>query len=274
MKAAYDLLVIDDEPLIADSISKVGLLEGLTVDRSTSVSEALRKIETCRHRLAICDVMMPETDGFGFLEALQEREIELPVVMTTGYSTIELAMRSFEKGSLCFIAKPFTTDELIAVIRRGLKFEQLLHGGLRTDGAKGTTVRRCPGGFFRLGVMSWVTLDTVGVATVGLTDLFLKTVDEMAEIELLHVNDLMTQGSVQAGITVRDGLIHRPLAPISGRIIDRNDALITDPGRLLKDPFETGYLYRVIPSCVDHDLKNLIPCRRHDERSVGFENID
>lgn len=261
METPYDLIVIDDEPVIADAIEKVGSLEGLTVDRAASVSEALQKIESNRYRLAICDVMMPETDGFGFLEALADREIQLPVIMTTGYSTVDLAMRSFSKGSLCFMAKPFTIDEFIPAIRRGLKFGELLHAGLRKNGPENTTVRRCPEGYHRLGIMSWMTVDPVGTATVGLTDLFLKTVDDISGVELLGVNELMNQGSPLAGIVVRDGLVHRPLAPVSGRVISRNDALAGNLELLTGDPFEAGYLYRVIPFSVGHDLQNLTTCQ-------------
>ncbi len=57
--------------------------------------------------------MMPELNGFQFLEELSHRGIHTPVVMMTGYSTVENAVKSMTTtGAVDYIPKPFTADEI------------------------------------------------------------------------------------------------------------------------------------------------------------------
>jgi glycine cleavage system H lipoate-binding protein len=47
---------------------------------------------------------------------------------------------------------------------------------------------------------------------------------------------------------------------LGGRIVERNEKIISDPKLLEKDPYFEGWLYRIIPSDVEYDIKYLIPC--------------
>ncbi len=57
-----------------------------------------------------------------------------------------------------------------------------------------------------------------------------------------------------------DSLIHTCLAPLGGRIVERNERILVDPSLLEKDPFFEGWLYRIIPSDIEYDMKYLNPC--------------
>ncbi len=69
----------------------------------------------------------------------------------------------------------------------------------------------------------------------------------------------MIQGSSCAKFETDDNLIHTCLAPLGGRIVERNEKIIADPSLLEKDPFFEGWLYRIIPSDIEFDMKFLIP---------------
>jgi len=127
MRQLQDILVIDDEPTVTQAVAKICGAEGMTVSTAGQASEALKKLEECNFRLMLCDIMMPELNGFQFLEELARRGIRTPVVMMTGYSTMENAVRSLTStGAVDYIPKPFTADELLTVTQRSLRCGMLL----------------------------------------------------------------------------------------------------------------------------------------------------
>ncbi len=127
MSLLRDILVIDDEPTITQAVVKICSAEGMTIAAADHASEALRCLEESKFRLVLCDIMMHGLDGFQFLEELARRGIQTPVVMMTGYSTVEIAVKSLSStGAVDYIPKPFTADELLTVIRRSLRCGMLL----------------------------------------------------------------------------------------------------------------------------------------------------
>jgi glycine cleavage system H lipoate-binding protein len=73
-------------------------------------------------------------------------------------------------------------------------------------------------------------------------------------------NGILIQASPGIKIIAEDGLIHQLFSPLSGTIIDRNENLIVDPTLLEKDPYFEGWIYRIIPTEFDYEMKLLIPC--------------
>ena len=108
--------------------------------------------------------------------------------------------------------------------------------------------------------MSWMNLEYEGAAVVGVTDLFLETIDDTLKVELMEVDELLIQGNSCAKFETNDGLIHTCLAPLGGRVVERNERIFTNPSLLEKDPFFEGWLYRIIPSDIEYDMKYLNPC--------------
>ena len=117
--AVKDILVVDDEQVILDAVVKICSLDDYSVHTAISVHEAFSYLEKNTYSLIICDIMMPEIDGFEFLDELNKRKITSPVIMATGYSTVENAVKSLYNGAIDFIPKPFTADELLNSIKRG-----------------------------------------------------------------------------------------------------------------------------------------------------------
>ena len=183
--------------------------------------------------------------------------------MTTGYSTVENAVKSLYNGAIDFIPKPFTSEELLSSVYRGLKYldiqKKLVESGNHKNDETIIYVS-CPAKYFRLGYSSWIYSDNSGSAIIGVTDLFLKTIDAINEIELQRVDEEIVQGNSCAQIKMKDEMVHAVLSPVSGRIIERNNQLLEDNKIIEKDPYFTGWLYRVIPSDWEYEIKNLIPC--------------
>ena len=117
---AMKIVVVDDEKIVLDSCKRVLTSEGFEVLLATSVDDALKILETQIPELLLIDVKMPERDGMSLMEEIKRTLPDLPIVVMSGYATNETISESVKKGAACFIAKPFTPDELIETIRQVL----------------------------------------------------------------------------------------------------------------------------------------------------------
>jgi CheY-like chemotaxis protein/glycine cleavage system H lipoate-binding protein len=258
MNVVRDILVIDDEPMVTQAVVKVCSAEGMTVTAADHASEALRCLEESKFRLALCDIMMPGLDGFQFLDELARRGIQMPVVMMTGYSTVENAVKSLTStGAVDYISKPFTADELLTVIRRSLRCVMLL------DEAESAGLPRknsmsyvpCPADYYRLGYVSWVLMEGEGTARIGVSDLFLKAAEGIREFELSLPGEDLVQGIPCAVATSLDGSTHDIMCPMGGKILEVNAEAQSTPSLVEKDPYFRGWLYRIVPSDPESNLR-------------------
>ena len=256
-KKHYDILVVDDEQVVIDSVVKIGEAEGYSVDSARSANAALSRLGSRAYKMVICDVMMPEMDGFNFLQELRSSGIDTPVIMTTGFSTLNNAVRSLLSGAIGFLPKPFTMEELLSRMRRGFKYTELL-GRIKSGELRESEVfRRCSETYCRLGHASWMKIESAGVVNIGVVDLFLKTIDTISRVILLDENEQIYQGSSCAKFETDTDLVHNLLSPISGRIIARNDTILTDIRLLEEDPYHAGWLYKIVPSDLEEERKLL-----------------
>lgn len=256
-------MVIDDEQVILDAVKKICCAENYNVEGSLDVKDAFNKLERKKFDLLLCDIMIPEIDGFQFLDEINHRKIESPVIMTTGYSTVENAVNSLYKGAIDFIPKPFSADELLNSVARGMRYlenqKKIKEAEiLKQDSA--LIYVPCPATYYRLGYAFWAHLENKGTAKIGVTDLFLKTIESVLEIKFLKTEDEIVQGTSCLQITCIDGLSHAVLSPVSGRIIEINEELSQNKTLIEKDPYFRGWLYRIIPNDIEYELKQLIPC--------------
>jgi FixJ family two-component response regulator/glycine cleavage system H lipoate-binding protein len=263
MAKGEKILVIDDEQVILDAVSRIVSAKEIKVDVETNGKNALKMLSQKDYSLVLCDILMPEMDGFSVLEEIQSRKVDIPVIMITGYSTVENAVNSLFKGAIDFISKPFTFEELSSAINRGLEYSRLQN---RVEEAKSQknvgalTFVPCPPKYYRLGNLSWINLETEGIVVLGATSMFLETIKELKQIELMNVDDLLIQGDSCANFITNDELAHHFLAPIGGRIIERNEILSNEITLMEKDPYFKGWIYKIIPADLEHDLKYLVSC--------------
>lgn len=263
MPSGEKILVIDDEQVILTAVSRIASSEGFNVDSDYSADSALKKLSQKEYSLILCDIMMPQMDGFTFLDELQKRKIATPVIMITGYSTVENAVKSLYKGAIDFVPKPFTFEELQSSIARGLEYgklqQRIEEAKLKKNGGI-ITYTPCPPKYFRLGFISWLKLESEGVVIIGASDLFLEILKEIVKIDLMNVDDMLVQGDSIGSFYTEDDLVHQLLSPVSGRIIERNERLLDDTRLLEKDPYFDGWIYKVIPANIEYEMKYLISC--------------
>lgn len=263
MKTTRDILVIDDEDVITHAVQRVCMAEGLSVDVADSATAGLARMAQVSYRLVVCDVMMADVDGFGFLAELARRQDRTPVIMSTGMSTMENAVRALNSGAIDFVPKPFTADELVTAVRRALKYSALQDEAMaNSQDERPDTIAWVPppAQYYRLGYASWLAAEHDGTVKVGVTDLFLRTLDDIEAVTLSPEGDELLLGASCATVTARDGLEHKVLCPVTGRVVQVNDAVAQAPASMERDPYFEGWMYRVLPSELQYDLKHLTAC--------------
>jgi DNA-binding NtrC family response regulator len=119
------LLIVDDEPLIRETLAEYLGQEGFGVVVCGSGEEALEKATQQRFDVVLCDVQLPGMDGLELLERLQRISPETFVLLITAYATVENAVEAFQRGAHDYLMKPILLDEVLGKIRRLLAHRAL-----------------------------------------------------------------------------------------------------------------------------------------------------
>ena len=131
MSEQQKLLLVDDEPGVRESVQAyLEDNEEWLVKTASSAEEAWRSIEQETPDLIISDIMMPQTDGYQFLEQLREnpRYQTIPVIFLTARGMTRDRIKGHETGCDAYLAKPFDPEELESIVRNLLKRRDLIAG--------------------------------------------------------------------------------------------------------------------------------------------------
>ncbi|HET7729386.1 MAG TPA: sigma-54 dependent transcriptional regulator [Usitatibacter sp.] len=135
------ILVVDDEEIVIRSCQRALEAPDRTIDTARGGQEALERIESGGYDVIVLDIMMPGIDGLDVLQRAKETHPELEIVMVTGLSQIDTAVRSMKLGAFDYLPKPFDPDELRLVVERALERRRLLHGAPGARPAAGAHYR-------------------------------------------------------------------------------------------------------------------------------------
>jgi CheY-like chemotaxis protein len=113
------ILVVDDSPEILEVISHVLTLSGFAVTTVCSVDEAIASLTTSVPDLIVCDVLMPERDGYALHEEICRNPdwCELPFIFLTAVSGDEAVRDGKSLGCDEYLTKPFDPEDLVAVVK-------------------------------------------------------------------------------------------------------------------------------------------------------------
>lgn len=109
-------LEILESTLAAEDYRGIGVRTG---------EQALRKMSKESFDLALVDLKLPKMDGLEILRKIKELDPLVPVIMMTGYGTIETAVEAMREGAYDFLTKPLDTDHLLVLVRRALEQERV-----------------------------------------------------------------------------------------------------------------------------------------------------
>ncbi|MBW1674893.1 MAG: response regulator [Deltaproteobacteria bacterium] len=113
-------LVIDDEQIVLDSVSKILKDKNYEVDVSLSGREGLDQAIKKEYNIVLTDIRMPDIGGMRVLRDIKRAKPSLPVVMITGYASVRSSVQAMKLGAADYIEKPFTPDQLIKAVASAL----------------------------------------------------------------------------------------------------------------------------------------------------------
>jgi DNA-binding NtrC family response regulator len=114
------ILVVDDEAVIRDGLQRV--LEGDQFEVETCMSghNAIERLQEKEYGLVITDLKMPGMNGIEVLKAVKALQPDIPVILITGYASIDTAVEAIKNGASDYISKPFSPDILLEKVQNAL----------------------------------------------------------------------------------------------------------------------------------------------------------
>ncbi|MFZ0035327.1 MAG: sigma-54 dependent transcriptional regulator [Sedimentisphaerales bacterium] len=123
---AKNILVVDDDRIILDSLCEFLSLEGFRTNGAETLKSAIAELEKQNYGLVITDVNLPDGDGFELLDIVGKNYPQTVVIVITGYGSIESAVKAIKRGAYEYLTKPIVDDELRLVVERAIKQQSLM----------------------------------------------------------------------------------------------------------------------------------------------------
>jgi DNA-binding NtrC family response regulator len=120
------VLVVDDEPTMADGLRLVLGGAGYAVRLARSVAHAISETTETAFDLAIVDMVLPDGDGLRLFKQLRARDPALEVIVVTAHSSIPKAIEAIKEGAFYFVGKPFDPEEILALAAKAIERRRLV----------------------------------------------------------------------------------------------------------------------------------------------------
>jgi len=118
---SHRILVVDDEPNIADVVSMALRFQGFAVETAGTGAEALSAVAAFRPHLIVLDIMLPDMEGFDVAQRLGAQRARVPIIFLTARDATDDKIRGLTLGGDDYVTKPFSLEELVARIRSILR---------------------------------------------------------------------------------------------------------------------------------------------------------
>jgi DNA-binding NtrC family response regulator len=120
------VLVVDDEPLIRRSLTEALTLDGYAASGASNGKEALHILSKFKIDIILSDIQMPDMDGLQLLKEIKTRNYTAPVILMTGYGTIDNAVSAIQMGAYHYVTKPIIDNEIRVLFERLIKEKNML----------------------------------------------------------------------------------------------------------------------------------------------------
>ena len=130
---AKKILVVEDDPLAREALEEFLQMNEFTVRAVASAAAALRILKKSNFDLVLTDLVMPEMDGISMTRAIRDMGKDIPVLVITGFASIEYAVEAIKAGATDFITKPLKLDHVVFIINRVLETRSLRKKAMETD---------------------------------------------------------------------------------------------------------------------------------------------
>ncbi|MBD3169663.1 MAG: response regulator [candidate division Zixibacteria bacterium] len=121
----HRILVVDDEVFVRDLLQEFLGKQGYDVSLAESGEAAIQHSADNDVDVALVDLKMPGIDGLETLKRMRDIDPNTPIIIMTGYPTIETSIKALRLGAYDYVIKPFKLNELKAAVEKALKERKL-----------------------------------------------------------------------------------------------------------------------------------------------------
>jgi len=120
------ILVIDDDPGLAEVIVMLLSGEGYRVEHAATVRAGLAQVAATEFDLVITDLKLPDGTGVDAIRQIKDLQHDLPIILMTSYSSMESAIGALRNGAVDYIIKPFDNENFLHATERALNERRVL----------------------------------------------------------------------------------------------------------------------------------------------------
>ncbi|MEW6060581.1 MAG: sigma-54 dependent transcriptional regulator [Bacteroidota bacterium] len=124
-KKKYGILIVDDEAIVRESLTKWFLQDGYKVEAAENASEALKKMDKGPWDVIILDIKMPGMDGMELLKRLRDIDSTAQIIMATAFASVETAVQALKDGAFDYVTKPIDPDHLSHLVSNAIQQKEL-----------------------------------------------------------------------------------------------------------------------------------------------------
>ncbi|MCP4264939.1 MAG: sigma-54-dependent Fis family transcriptional regulator [Candidatus Brocadiaceae bacterium] len=112
------ILLVDDDTNTANGLRKILIQDGYDTLCAYTGNDAINLIESERFDIVITDMKLPDISGFSIIEKAKKKDVDMPVVMITAFSSLQTAIDAMKKGADDYLTKPVNIDELELILKK------------------------------------------------------------------------------------------------------------------------------------------------------------
>ncbi len=131
MNANPSILIVDDEQVVRDSLSKWFREDGFSVATAGGAADALQQLQSQKWDILLLDIKMPGMDGMELQQRIKEIDSGATVIFITAHATVDTAVKALKEGAFDYVTKPVDPDYLSHLVTNALKARSLANENLK-----------------------------------------------------------------------------------------------------------------------------------------------
>ena len=112
MNARTSILIVDDEKVVRDSLTKWFLEDGYRVGAAENATDALKQMQAQPWDIILLDIKMPGMDGMELQERIRELDPQATIIFITAHASVDTAVQALKHGAFDYVTKPVDPDYL------------------------------------------------------------------------------------------------------------------------------------------------------------------
>ncbi|MFA5515004.1 MAG: sigma-54 dependent transcriptional regulator [Desulfuromonadales bacterium] len=120
------MMVIDDDAVIREGLRRIFSAKGYAVEIFDSGYPAVERLREKEFDLVVTDLKMPGLNGIEVVKRIKSLQPEVPILIITGYATVDTAVDAMKSGAVDYIAKPFTPDDICNKVQKALEHKAVM----------------------------------------------------------------------------------------------------------------------------------------------------